>query len=340
MSDGHPAATVGSPKAVTIYDIARVAQVSPSTVSRALSTPGRLNAKTEARIRQVAQDLDFQKNPLASALPTGRSSMLGVLVSDLTNPVFFDMVRGADRTAQAAGNTMMLSESQESAEREEQTARRMLSVVDGLILSSSRQNDDDIYQLSRVKPLVVVNRSVPNVVSIVPDLRPGISDLMSRIATSGHSKICYLAGPQESWMNTARCAALAAAATDHDVDFMVVENQDPTISGGAEQLSRVRSSAATVVIAFNDLMAIGLMRAAIAAGVDVPGAISIIGFDDIFGAELTSPELTTVRAPLGGLGEYAVTSLLALIDRQNVISEPNEIRFGATELVLRGSARL
>lgn len=339
MSDGLPS-LAGPSKAATIYDIARVAQVSPSTVSRALSTPGRLNAKTEARIRQVAQDLNFHKNPLASALPTGRSDMLGVLVSDLTNPVFFEMVRGADRSAQAAGNTMMLSESQESAEREKETARRMLSVVDGLILSSSRQSDEDIYQLSQIKPLVVVNRCVPKVLSIVPDLEPGINDLMDRIKAAGHTRICYLAGPQESWMNTARRTALATAAANRRLAFEVLESQEPTVAGGSGQLSRVQTAKATVVIAFNDLMAIGLMRAAIATGVDVPAELSVIGFDDIFGAELTSPELTTVRAPLGGLGEFAVTELLALVGRQNVISEPNEIRFGVTELVLRGSAHL
>ena len=104
--------------AATIYDIAKLAGVNPSTVSRALSKPGRINVKTEERIQAAAKELNYRLNPMARALPTGRTSTLGLLLADITNPMFFHVVRGAEEAASLRGYTLILAESQESADRE------------------------------------------------------------------------------------------------------------------------------------------------------------------------------------------------------------------------------
>jgi LacI family transcriptional regulator len=124
--------------AATIYDVAELAGVSPSTVSRALSKPGRISARTEARIRMAAQQLSFRINPMARALHTGRTNTLALVVADITNPVIFDIVRGAEHAASVEGYTLVIAESQESSDAEASSVQRLLPSVDGIILATSR----------------------------------------------------------------------------------------------------------------------------------------------------------------------------------------------------------
>jgi LacI family transcriptional regulator len=180
--------------APTIYDIARLADVNPSTVSRALSQPGRINAKTEARIRAAAEELNYRVNPIARALPTGRTSTIGLVVADITNPVVFGIVRGAERAAAEAGYTLIIAESQESGEREATTVERILPSVDGLVLATTRLGDAQIGQLAARKPTVVINREVAGLTSILPDVERGIGQLVDHLADLGHHSLAYPPG--------------------------------------------------------------------------------------------------------------------------------------------------
>jgi len=296
--------------AVTIYDVARLAGVSPSTVSRALSKPGRINVKTEERIQAAARELNYRLNPMARALPTGQSSTLGLLLADITNPMFFAAVRGAEQAASLRGYTMILAESQESAEREAEAADRIAPSTDGLILVSSRLSDEQITALAASMPVVVVNREVPGVGGIVPDLAPGIEAALEHLAALGHTSLAFLSGPVNSWMSGARWNFLLQRAPLRGMSIVEIGPGVPTLDGGRASLARVLASGVTAVIAYNDLIAIGLMRAAQEAGHGVPGRLSIVGFDDIFGSDFTSPPLTTIRTPLGPMGERAVRRLL------------------------------
>ena len=161
-------------KSPTIYDIARIAHVNPSTVSRALSQPGRINSKTEERIRATAKELNYRVNPIARALPTGRTNTLGLVVADITNPVIFDIVRGAERAAADAGYTLVVAESQESGEREATAIERVLPSIDGLVLATTRLGDAQIIELSERKPIIVLNRAVDGLASIFPDVEHGV----------------------------------------------------------------------------------------------------------------------------------------------------------------------
>src|SRR6478609_4383204 len=138
----------------TIYDVAKATGVSPSTVSRALNKPGRLKEATERRIRDAAEQLGYRINPMARALPTGKTGTIALLVSDITNPVYFDVVRGAERVASENGLTLVFAESQESPELELATAQRLQTSVDGLFLVASRLDDERIVELAAAKPLV------------------------------------------------------------------------------------------------------------------------------------------------------------------------------------------
>ena len=296
---------------VTIYDVARHAGVSPSTVSRALNKPGRINKNTEKRIRDAASELGYRLNPMARALHTGRTGTLALMVSDITNPVYFDLIRGAERVAAGEGSTMILAESQESPELERASVEKLQPAVDGVVLVGSRLSDDDIRDLAGVKPLILVNRAVAGIPAVIPDIEPGVTELLDHLQSLGHRSIGYLSGPNASWINQLRWSTLFERAVERGLSIVELGPSAPTREGGEAMLPRVRAAAVTAVVAYNDLMAMGLLRACRDAGIRVPEELSIVGFDDIFGADLTSPALTTVRSPMRELGEQAVRNLLA-----------------------------
>lgn len=317
----------------TIYDVARHAGVSPSTVSRALNKPGRINIDTERRVRAVAAELGYRLNPMARALPTGRTGMLGLILSDITNPVWFELVRGAERITASAGYTLVLAESQESPELEAQIADRVLPSVDGLVLVASRLPDRLIRELATQKALVVVNRAVADVPGIVPDIGPGVRAALDHLSALGHRRVAFLAGPATSWMSTLRWTTLLDEAQLRGMSIVEIGPGRPTLEGGREQLQCVRTAGVTAVVAYNDLMAIGLLHACREAVVAVPADLSIVGFDDIFGSDFTTPPITTIRTPLGLVGEEAVHRLVSDGDR----GDARAFRALSTEFVERGS---
>ncbi|MEN9715558.1 MAG: hypothetical protein RJA35_1025 [Actinomycetota bacterium] len=329
----------GTNGAATIYDIAKLAGVNPSTVSRALTTPGRINERTEAKIRAAAAELNYRVNPFARALPTGRTKMIALMVADITNPMFFDVVRGAEEAAAEVGYTLVMTESQESAQREAASVERIMPMVDGVVLVSTRLPDDRIAALHAEKPIVTMNRFVPGVGSVVPDVTPGINQTIEHLANLGHKSIAYLAGPGPSWMSRHRWDILLAAAVKRGMNIVEMGPNEPTQEGGQRLLTRVRASGVTAVVAYNDLMAIGLLREAAAQDVAVPYQVSIVGFDDIFGTDFTTPAITTVKTPLLELGRLAVQRLLAEVeDPESTTSDGLAVISGlATSLVVRGS---
>ncbi|MHA7176592.1 LacI family DNA-binding transcriptional regulator [Arthrobacter sp. Sr24] len=323
----------------TIYDIAELAGVNPSTVSRALSKPGRVSAKTQQKIMDAAAELNYQVNVFARALPTGRTQTVGLIVSDITNPAFFDVIRGAETTAAARDYTLMLAESTESADHELTAARRMLATVDGLILASPRLSDEEIKDLAAKKPVVLVNRRVDGIASVVADTETGVAEAVRHLAAMGHSSISYVAGPERSWMSQRRWESIKARCDWHGMKLSQVASGMPTVEGGRRAAAVVKDGEATAVFCYNDLMAIGLMRELQGAGVCVPEQLSILGFDNIFGSDFTTPPLSTIKSPLHELGVAALTSLLEFVVPGDSMSQGTSDSSAVlhTELVLRGS---
>lgn len=321
-------------KSVTIYDIAKVAGVNPSTVSRALNKPGRVSAKTQRLVEDAVDKFDFRANPFARALQTGQTKNLGLIVADITNPTFFDIIRGAGRSAALRDYTLVLAESSESGDAELTAARRMLGTVDGLILASPRMDDEDIRILAGDKPVVVIHREIQGIPCVIPDGATGIGQAVRALTAHGHKKLVYVAGPPRSWMSERRWEGIHAACEWSSLVATRMDSTTPTLEGGRRVARAVRESGATAVMTYNDLLAIGLMQELQAAGVAVPDALSIVGFDDIFGADFTTPSLTTIRSPLGECGSLAARLMLDLLggsesETQTLLAE--------TELVIRGS---
>jgi DNA-binding LacI/PurR family transcriptional regulator len=300
----------GSP---TIYDVARVAGVAPSTVSRAFSRPGRVNGDTAERIRTIATELGYRTNPLARALPTGRTSMIALAISDITNPYYFEIIRGAQATAAAAGYTMLLADAQESQQLEREALERAVPSVDGIVLASTRMSDSAIRMTAKQRTLVVLNRAVADVPSVVVDHAQGMRYAFEHLRSLGHEQITYLSGPEAAWADGMRWRALRELSTEANLSLRRLGPYPPTVVGGVAGAEDLRQHPTSAVIAYNDLMAIGLLRGLAAIGVRVPDDVSIVSCDNIFGAELVTPGLTTVAGPLRTLGSTAVQNLLALV---------------------------
>lgn len=298
----------------TIYDVAKELGISASTVSRALHKPGRTSAATEARVRQAAKALGYRINPLARALPTGRTYSIALVVSDITNPVFAPLVRGAELVAAERGFTMVLAESQESPDVEFDMAMKLAQSTDGLILVAARLSDQQIQEVASRVPLMLVNREVESISSVVPDVTDGVNQALDHVQRLGHRSIAYISGPEAAWVNTQRWNLLLDKAVSRGTSIVSIGPTAPTVEGGEEVFRRLRASGASVAIAYNDLIAVGILRAYADHGLSAPEDISVIGFDDILASRLVSPSLSTLHSPLMRAGQAAADRLVAEIE--------------------------
>lgn len=325
---------------VTIYDVARVAGVAPSTVSRALSKPGRVSFKTAEHVRHVAEALGYRAASFQREVPEQRTWLLAIVVADIGNPVFAGMIRGAELAARKAGYTMLIVETQESTEVEIAAVKRVTAAVDGLVLAASRMADGIIRDVAKHKPVVVLNRTVGQVTSVTSDNAHAMKQATEHLAERGHRHVTYLAGPEASWADGSRWRGLREAGLELDLGVRRVGPCLPTIRGGADAAEQWMARPTSAVVAYNDLVAIGFTRAVQRAGLRVPGDVSVVGFDNIVDSALIEPRLTTVAAPLVSLGEAAVNHLLHVEQRD---ANSPEWVFVPARLIVRestGPARL
>jgi len=194
-------------RAVTLEDVAREAGVAVSTVSRALSRPERVSARTREHVQAVARRMDYRPNLLARGLPSGRTRMLALLVTDITNPHQFGLIRGAEAQAAAAGYTLVLADSRGLPDLEAELAARLGSSVDGYVLASSRRPDDELVELRRRRPLALYNRELAGFPSVVSDQDDSSRQIVGHLVALGHRALAYLGGPRNAWAENMRWTA-------------------------------------------------------------------------------------------------------------------------------------
>lgn len=327
----------GSDRKITIYDVAAAAGVSASTVSRAFARPGRVSFATAEKIRKVAEELGYQSVAVHRPMAQGNSrrGIIALVIADIANPVYFDMIVGAESEAARNGYTLLLAHSQESSSIERIALEQSMDIIDGIILSSSRMSDSAIRSMAKQKPTIVMNRGVNGVSSITTDNTRGVARSLEHLAALGHKEVLYVAGPKASWANGMRWGAIKQFAPKLGMRYSAITPQAPTREAGSAVVAEVVSSGATAVIAYNDLLALGVMHALQLRGMRVPRDISIIGFDNSSAAELVRPGLTTVAAPLQSLGETAVRNLLALT--RGAVSSADSALVLPTKLIVRNS---
>ncbi len=300
----------------TIRDVAAAAGVSTATVSKFMNGTQRFSLPVEARITEVIGQLGYRSNPLAQSMITGRTKTVGLSVLDITNPHFTSIVKGANRVAQGHGYTVLLVDTEENPGRERPQLEALSRRVDGLIIFS-RMPDGELEWLAGLdKPLVFFGRlphlTLPTVAS--DDHRGGY--MMARhLVTLGHKRFAYL-GFSKSRRDEERMGGVRECLAAHGLPLAVVDADAPTALEGERVCSSIMlgSEHPDALICYNDLMALGFMKAAQTLGFRIPLDISVAGFDNILYGNYTSPPLTTVDWHSERMGVAAMEKLLAAID--------------------------
>jgi LacI family transcriptional regulator len=318
----------------TIGDVAAEAGVATSTVSRAFSRPERVNVHTREHVLAVAAELGYRPNPAAQALESGRTRTIALLVPDITNPYFAGVIKGAERGASSANLTLVLGDTQENPAGEDRLLQRLGRSVDGFVLSASRLPDEDLRRAAELGPIVLVNRATPGLTCVVADFDSGTRQIVDHLASLGHRSFVFAGGPAESWSGHRRWLGLQAAARETGLTARRFGPYTPTVTGGPSAADAVLATGATAVVCHNDMLAIGLMRRLTERGRTVPDDISVVGFDDIFGADLCTPTLTTLAERTEEAGRRAVE---ALVLATNTRAPQASTRLLPTQLVIRGS---
>jgi DNA-binding LacI/PurR family transcriptional regulator len=304
---------------VTVHDVAARSGVSIATVSRTLREPHRVSDNTRARVLAAVQDLGYRPNRAASSLRRGRTGVIALVVPDIENPYFASLTKGAQALARARGYGLVVVDSTEDADVETDEIAALRSQIDGIILASSRLSDGRLAEAVAGISCVLINRSIadPGIVAptVTIDEHAGGGAALMHLHALGHRRVAYVGGPERSWSQGRRREGIRHAASDlGDVDLLEVSGYAPDADGGRAAAKAVLAEKPTAVIAYNDLVALGLLARLSEAGVRVPEQISLVGFDNTFVTELSSPRLTSVGADLRSFGEMALTLLLDQID--------------------------
>jgi len=224
------------------------------------------------------------------------------------------VTKGVQARARAAGFVVIIADSDEDPGQETELVRNLSDQVDGVMLCSPRAPDSVLIDLARERTLVLINRSCGDLPSVAIDNREGVRQAMTHLHALGHRTIAYVGGPTTSWSNAARLDALhTVAAQKKDLEVIYLGSFPPYVSGGVAAADLVIASGATAVLAFNDLVAFGLLDRFRRRGIDVPGDISVVGVDDLPLSALTYPSLTSVGIPLVSCGRAGVDVLLSVI---------------------------
>lgn len=302
-----------------------------------------VNSETARRIAKVAEGLGYRANPIARGLKTSKSTTVGVVIPDLTNPLFPPTVRGIEDVLGPAGFSALIVNTDSDPERERWLVSSLRSrQVEGLIVATARLDHPLLGQLkSQGVNLVLMNRRTDNldVPSISPDDAGGIELAVKHLVGLGHKRILHLAGPQTDSTGIVRCRAFISAMRAEGIDdrYSLVESCEQwSEEGGAKALSKVIDSGRkfTAIVAGNDLIALGCYDAFATYGISCPRDVSVVGFNGMPFLDKLLPPLTTVLVPHHEIGVEAARMLLDLIKEPD---RPSRSVFLPTSLVVRGS---
>ncbi|WP_091228904.1 LacI family DNA-binding transcriptional regulator [Microbacterium sp. 3J1] len=293
--------------AATLTDVARHAGVSIATASRAFGEPDRLAPATLGRVLEAASELGYATPQSATATRT-----FGVIVPDVSNPVYATLLKAIQGQAWHGRHRIVLFDADEDLRREREQIEQARK-LDGMLLCSPRLPDAEVIDLVGETPYVVVNRQIDGAPCVLMDAEHGPAQAIEHLAALGHTHIAYAAGPRGSWADVRRADTISRACERHGIRLTALSHQAASIQGGRAAAAPAAASGATAVVAYNDLVALGLESGLLELGKRCPADISIVGIDDIDLASAVTPGLTTVRMPIARSGALAVDLLLQAI---------------------------
>jgi DNA-binding LacI/PurR family transcriptional regulator len=327
---------------MNIKEVARRARVSTATVSRTINGSDKVTEKTASRVRKAIAELNFYPNTHARTLVSGRSRIMGLIISDITNPFFPDLVKSFEDQALHAGRDVIIGNTDYNPKRMAACIQRMVErKVEGVAIMTSEADPYRMTELTRRNiPTVFMDIGTPgpHTANIRINYAQGIHEAMQHLFSLNHRRIAFITGPMNLKSVRIRRAAYLSGLRSRGKIEPIIEKGDHRIEGGAiaiRSLLRLprRPSA---VITSNDLTAIGALGAIYEAGLRVPDDISLIGFDDISFAHLTQPPLTTILLSRTQLALTAFAALEALIRKEDVSHADYVV---PTHLVMRKSTR-
>jgi LacI family transcriptional regulator len=308
-------------RSVTIRDVARLAEVHPGTVSRALNarTSDLVNRETAERVRRAAEQLGYRPNPIARGLKTNRSYTVGVLIPDMTNPLFPPILRGIEDRLDAAGYTALIVNTDNDPAHERRQLDAMLArQVDGFISATARLDTEELARVGAGgTPIVLVNRSLEDgsLPAVTVDDHHGSRLAVDHVVELGHERIAHVAGPQNVSTGHLRYLGFMAAMRDHGLE---VPTERLSFAHAFTEREGERACEAilaapgsvTAIVAANDRLAIGCYDALERHALRCPQEISITGFNDMPFVDRLRPPLTSVRIPQRDIGAVAADLLL------------------------------
>lgn len=304
-----------------LIDVAELAQVTKSVASRVLNNDQTLSVRegTRLRVLESAQKLGYRPHAGARALAENKTHTIALLIPDLTNPVYSRITRGAYSQARTRGYSLLLAEDSPEEDVDEQFTELVASGrVDGLLIASARPNHPLQGVLSTANfPYVFVNRAVPSSGrNVTMDMGAASAIAVAHLVELGHRTIGHVSGPEELAPSQSRRAGLLAAAYKAGLPEPVIESGDFSERGGYEATIRLMRSRPDVTAIYTSILsqAIGTISALHFLGLDVPGQVSVVSYDDLPLAEFLIPALTTIAMPLDELGRAAVDAISAQLD--------------------------
>ncbi len=292
----------------TIVDIAEELGIHPTSVSRALTGSPQVSEATRERVMEVAARLHYVRNVHASGLVTGSSKTIGLLLPDLINPFFAELANHVQNAAMARGYLVMVATSQMSSEAESAIVARMIENVDATIVAIPTSARPLPAGVSETGHIGFVNRHVAGAPSVVVDQEAIVRLQIEAVADAGHRKIAVIDGPEVFESSLVRQDHRRSLDLN-DLEFFELGHFDASGQEAAKAYAEIPDEA-TAVIVFNDIMALGVMAAAVVDGRSVPRDLSVVGSDGLDLAGLFSPSLTTVRAPMARLADLIVAGLI------------------------------
>lgn len=332
----------GEKSKLNIRDVAKRARVSTATVSRVMSGIDVVKPSTRERVQAAIAALNYVPNFNARSLSLGRSRLLGIIISDITNPFFPDLIKTFNDLAEKHGYGAIVAHTNYDAQRMQTSVQRMLEQkVEGLAVMTSEMSEPLIRQLEERKvPTVFLDMALDSesMGHIRVDYEAGIHQALDHITSLGHKNIAFISGPQDlrsaAWRQTFFLKALQEKGITIEPHHIVPGNH--RVDGGYEAMKKLLASRhrPTAVLASNDLTAFGAIHAIYEAGLEVPRDISVVGFDDIEVCSAYNPPLTTVRISRVNIGTQAFEALYGVSQGKSIRADEKVV---VPELIVRKS---
>jgi DNA-binding LacI/PurR family transcriptional regulator len=328
-----------------LREIARRAKVSTATVSRAINHVPTVNPQLAKRVWKVVDELGYFPNTQARALVSGRSRIFGLIVSDITNPFFPEIVQTFEHLAVENNYEILLTSTINDPKRMEQSVRRMIERrVDGVAILTFGMEESLLGHLRfRKVPLVFVDvgPDAPGIVNIRINYLDGIRQAVQHLAALRHTRIAFVAGPARLKSAQARVDAFKTSMAEIGLPSDLIAIGDHTMEGGMRALVELLDlpDRPTALLCSNDMTAIGVMREAYDHGIKIPTDMSVVGFDDIRLAQFMIPPLTTVQMSQKELAQIAFRALLNEVGRESPSTQKSEYELN-TNLILRRSTAM